>query len=314
MKIRLIQVPYDSGHRDYRAGLGPGYLVEGGAERLLADGYRVVINGLRNRDAVSETLGKLSLLGDITYVAADIGTAGGRSHLAAETLTAVGRLDVLVNNAGITSPGRKDILEATEEDLDTVLAVNLKGPLLLTQIVARHMIEERASDPEFRGRIVNITSISAAVATPNRSEYCISKAGLSMTTKLWATRLAEHGIEVFEVQPGVIRTDMTAPAAEKYTLVPSAVIEPGPSGGSTSCTALCLIDLYRVGEQKHEGDVRHQQGQDQVERLADDIQGHRLAAFHLLRELGEVGLEADGNEGQAEEPTAQRVGYGPEHG
>ena len=149
-------------------------------------------------------------------MAADIGTAGGRSHLAAETLTAVGRLDVLVNNAGITSPGRKDILEATEEDLDTVLAVNLKGPLLLTQIVARHMIEERASDPEFRGRIVNITSISAAVATPNRSEYCISKAGLSMTTMLWATRLTEYGIDVFEVRPGVIQTDMTAPVAEKY--------------------------------------------------------------------------------------------------
>ena len=186
------------------------------AERLLTDGYRVVINGLRDRDAVSGTLEELSLLGDITYVAADVGTAEGRDHLAAETLTAVGRLDVLVNNAGITSPGRKDILEATEEDLDTVLAVNLKGPLLLTQIMARHMIEERASDPAFRGRIVNITSISAVLATPNRSEYCISKAGLSMTTMLWATRLAEYGIDVFEVRPGVIQTDMTAPVAEKY--------------------------------------------------------------------------------------------------
>jgi NAD(P)-dependent dehydrogenase (short-subunit alcohol dehydrogenase family) len=186
------------------------------AERLLADGYRVVINGLRNRDAVSETLGKLSVLGDLTYVAADIGTAEGRDHLAAETLTAVDRLDVLVNNAGITSPGRKDILEAREEDLDTVLSVNLKGPFLLTQRVARHMIEERESDPEFRGRIVNITSISAVLATPNRSEYCISKAGLSMTTMLWATRLAEYGIDVFEVRPGVIQTDMTAPVTDKY--------------------------------------------------------------------------------------------------
>ena len=186
------------------------------AKRLLTDGYRVVINGLRDGDAVSDTVGELSSLGDITYVAADIGTAEGRDHLAAETLTSVGRLDVLVNNAGITSPGRKDILKASESDLDTVLAVNLKGPFLLTQIVARHMIEERASDPEFRGRIVNITSISAVLATPNRSEYCISKAGLSMTTMLWATRLAEYGIDVFEVRPGVIQTDMTAPVAEKY--------------------------------------------------------------------------------------------------
>ena len=158
------------------------------AKRFLTDGYRVVINGLRDHDAVSETLEELSHLGGITYVAADVGTAEGRGHLVAKALTAVGRLDVLVNNAGITSPGRKDILEATEEDLDTVLSVNLKGPFLLTQIVARHMIEEGASDPEFRGRIINITSISAALASPNRSEYCISKAGLSMTTSLWATR------------------------------------------------------------------------------------------------------------------------------
>jgi 3-oxoacyl-[acyl-carrier protein] reductase len=186
------------------------------AERLLTDGYRVVINGVRAPEAVAATLETLSQLGDITYVAADVGTPDGRSRLVIETLAVVGRLDVLVNNAGITSPGRNDILEATEEDLDTVLAVNLKGPFLLTQSLARHMIEERKTDPAFRGRIVNITSISAAVATPNRAEYCISKAGLSMTTMLWATRLAEFGIDVFEVRPGVIQTDMTAPVAEKY--------------------------------------------------------------------------------------------------
>lgn len=193
------------------------------AERLLTDGYQVVINGLREHEAVGATLDALSQLGHVTYVAADIGSAEGRGHLAVETLRAVGRLDVLVNNAGITSPGRKDILEATEEDLDTVLAVNLKGPFLLTQILAQHMIEEHEVDPAFRGRIVNITSISAAVASPNRSEYCISKAGLSMTTMLWATRLAEYGIDVFEVRPGVIQTDMTAPVAKKY----ASLIEAG---------------------------------------------------------------------------------------
>jgi 3-oxoacyl-[acyl-carrier protein] reductase len=193
------------------------------ATRFLTDGYQVVINGLRAREAVAETLESLSRLGDITYVAADVGTAEGRERIVAETLTAVGRLDVLINNAGITSPGRRDILEATEEDLDTVLSVNLKGPFLLTQPLARHMIEEHEADAAFRGRIVNITSISAAVASPNRSEYCISKAGLSMTTLLWATRLAQYGIDVFEVRPGVIQTDMTAPVAEKY----EALIEDG---------------------------------------------------------------------------------------
>ena len=193
------------------------------ATRLLTDGYQVVINGLRAEEALAETLESLSRLGDITYVAADVGAAEGRERIVAETLTAVGRLDVLVNNAGITSPGRKDILEVTEEDLDTVLSVNLKGPFLLTQSLARHMIEEHETDAAFRGRIVNITSISAAVVSPNRSEYCISKAGLSVTTLLWATRLAEHGIDVFEVRPGVIQTDMTAPVAEKY----EALIEDG---------------------------------------------------------------------------------------
>lgn len=193
------------------------------ARRLLTDGYQVVINGLRATDAIAETLEELARVGEITYVAADVGEADGRNHLVAETLKAVGRLDVLVNNAGITSPGRKDLLEVSEEDLDAVLAVNLKGPFLLTQSLARHMIQEHDVDPSFRGRIVNITSVSAAVVSPNRAEYCISKAGLSMTTLLWATRLADHGIDVYEVRPGVIETDMTAPVAEKY----EALIEAG---------------------------------------------------------------------------------------
>jgi NAD(P)-dependent dehydrogenase (short-subunit alcohol dehydrogenase family) len=224
------------------------------AERLLTDGYQVVINGVRDKNAVAETLEDLSRLGDVTYVAADVGTADGRSQLVGETLEAVGRLDVLVNNAGITSPGRRDILEATEEDLDTVLAVNLKGPFLLTQSLARHMIEQHEKEPSFRGRIVNITSISAVLATPNRSEYCISKAGLSMTTKLWATRLAEYGIDVFEVRPGVIETDMTAPVKEKYqTLIENGLtLEPRfglPADVAAVVAALAGGDIpYATGQ------------------------------------------------------------------
>jgi len=224
------------------------------AERLLTDGYQVVINGVRDNNAVADTLEALSRLGDVTYVAADVGSADGRARLAAETVQAVGRLDVLVNNAGITSPGRKDILEATEEDLDTVLAVNLKGPFLLTQSLARHMIEHHKQDPAFRGRIVNITSISAAVATPNRSEYCISKAGLSMTTMLWATRLAEYGIDVFEVRPGVIQTDMTAPVQDKYqTLIEDGLtLEPRfglPADVAAVVAALAGGDIpYSTGQ------------------------------------------------------------------
>ena len=186
------------------------------AERLLRDDFRVVINGVRQADEVSDVVGRLSEIGDVTYVAANIGDADDREHLISSTLEAVDRLDVLVNNAGITSPGRKDMLEASEEDLETVFSVNLIGPFLLTQGLAKHMIEERAADHAFQGSVINITSISSTVASTNRAEYCISKAGFSMATNLWASRLAEHGIDVFEVRPGVIRTDMTAPAVQKY--------------------------------------------------------------------------------------------------
>ena len=186
------------------------------ARRLLGDGYRVVINGTRPPAAVGAVVDELSKAGPVTYVAADVGKANDRERLVVETLADVGRLDVLINNAGITSPGRKDMIEATEDDLDVVLAVNLKGPFFLTQALAKHMIAARGADRDFRGRIVNVTSVSATVASTNRAEYCISKAGLSMTTMLWATRLADHGIDVFEVRPGVIRTGMTAPLAGKY--------------------------------------------------------------------------------------------------
>jgi len=123
---------------------------------------------------------------------------------------------VLVNNAGITSPGRNDMLAVNEADFDTVMAVNLKGPFLLTQAVARRMIEQHEADPSFRGRIVNISSISAVLASTNRAEYCISKAGVSMATKLWASRLAEHDIDVYEVRPGVVESDMTVGVKAKY--------------------------------------------------------------------------------------------------
>lgn len=222
--------------------------------RLLAGGYRVVINGTRPPEAVGAVVDELSEMGPVTYIAADIGRGNDRERLVVETLATAGRLDVLINNAGITSPGRKDMLEATEDDLDAVLAVNLKGPFLLTQALAKHMIDERAADAGFRGRIVNVTSISATVASTNRAEYCISKAGLSMTTMLWATRLAGHGIDVFEVRPGVIRTDMTAPVAERY----ESLIEAGltlerrmgaPEDIATVVTVLAAGDLpYSTGQ------------------------------------------------------------------
>src|SRR5579862_2080435 len=118
------------------------------------------------------------------------------------------RLDVLVNNAGVAPLVRADLIDATPESFDRLITINLRGPYFLTQAVAKWMIEQKQIDATFRGCIVNVTSISATVASTNRGDYCISKAGLAMASQLWAARLAEHDIDVFEVRPGVIETDM----------------------------------------------------------------------------------------------------------
>ena len=122
----------------------------------------------------------------------------------------------MVNNAGVAPKERNDILEATEESYDRVLDINLKGPYFLTQLVARWMIEQKNINPNDTFSIINISSVSATFASVNRGDYCISKAGMTMSTKLWAVRLGEYDIPVYEIQPGIIRTDMTAGVVEKY--------------------------------------------------------------------------------------------------
>ncbi len=127
-----------------------------------------------------------------------------------------GRLDVLVNNAGVAPDVRADILQAGPESFDRLININLRGPYFLTQACANWMIEQQSASPDFRGVVVNVSSVSANVASVNRGDYCISKAGVAMATQLWAVRLAEFGIDVFEVRPGIIATDMTAGVTEKY--------------------------------------------------------------------------------------------------
>ena len=122
----------------------------------------------------------------------DVSVAADRQSIVNAVRNRFGRLDVLVNNAGVAPSPRADILDATEESFDRVLGINLKGPYFLTQLVARWMIEQRKSNPEFSGVIVNISSVSATEASINRGDYCISKAGIAMATQLWAHRLAEH--------------------------------------------------------------------------------------------------------------------------
>ena len=184
---------------------------------LAADGCAIAVCGVRERSAVEDVLDELRELGaDVLYCQADVADRQARDRLLSEVKHRFGHLNVLVNNAGVAPKVRADVLEATEESFERVMRINLQGPYFLTQAVANWMIEQRRENEDFGGCIVNISSISASVASPSRGEYCISKAGLSMATKLWAARLGEYGIPVYEVRPGVIKTDMTRPVQEKY--------------------------------------------------------------------------------------------------
>jgi NAD(P)-dependent dehydrogenase (short-subunit alcohol dehydrogenase family) len=146
----------------------------------------------------------------------DVSSAEDRSSLLALTKGKFGRCDMLVNNAGVAPSKRTDLLEATEESFDRVMGINLKGPYFLTQQVANWMIEQKKTHPKRAFRIVSTGSISAYTSSPARGEYCVSKAGISMMTKLYADRLAEYGIGVFEISPGIIETDMTRVVKDKY--------------------------------------------------------------------------------------------------
>lgn len=187
------------------------------AHALVKEGYRVAINGVRPIQQVVETLNDLKADGgEVVYCQGDIANPDERKKIVEEIKNQWGDLHVLVNNAGIAPKERKDILEADEKSYDRLMNVNLKGPYFLTQQVANWMIKQKIKNPKNRFTIINISSVSATTASVNRGDYCISKAGISMATKLWAARLGEFDIPVYEVQPGVIRTDMTAGVIEKY--------------------------------------------------------------------------------------------------
>lgn len=190
---------------------GIGY---GIAERLAEEGYDLAICGRRPAADVDESLQGLRDRGaEVLYVPADVGRREDRTALLDAVRSRFGRLDALVNNAGMAPRVRRDILEAEEESYDEVMGVNLRGPYFLTQAAARWMTEAGNSGDR---SIVFITSVSATVASPSRGEYCLSKAGLAMAARLWAVRLAEFGIKVYELRPGVIATDMTSGVKEKY--------------------------------------------------------------------------------------------------
>ncbi len=191
-------------------GIGKAIAIE-----LAVVGYDLVINRVTREP--TETRQRIIDKGaDCELVFGNIGNAEDRIRLVEAVKERFGRCDLLVNNAAAAPQKRLDILESTEESFDEVIAVNLKGPYFLTQQIANWMIEQKKHHPERCCRIVNIGSISAYTSSPSRGEYCISKAGIAMMTKLYADRLAEFGIGVYEIRPGVIETDMTKPVKSKY--------------------------------------------------------------------------------------------------
>jgi NAD(P)-dependent dehydrogenase (short-subunit alcohol dehydrogenase family) len=231
-------------------GIGLGISTE-----LAKAGFDLVINGIRDKASVNDVLVSLNKFGgEVIYLQGDISSTKDRMEIINKALSHYGHLNILVNNAGVAPLERKDILEAAEESFDRVMTTNLKGPYFLTQQIARHMINFKKENPSVFCCIINISSISASVVSTNRGEYCISKAGIAMATKLWAARLGEYDIPVYEIQPGIIWSDMTSGVSEKYNKLFKEGLAVTPRWGlpedvGKAAVSLCLgLFPYSTGQ------------------------------------------------------------------
>lgn len=242
--------------------------------RLLADGYAVAI--LATRPEPTELLDELRAAGpdggpaEVIYVQGSVAELADHDRYVAAALDAWGRIDLLVNNAGVAPSVRADLLEAGAESFDRVLGINLRGPYFLTQRVANAMIAGRGDTTGEEtpvGTIINVSSISATAVSTNRGEYCVSKAGVSMGTQLFAVRLAPEGIVVYEVRPGVIATDMTAGVTEKYDKLLADGLAPNPRWGRPSDVAGAVAILASGQTPYSTGEVFHVDGGMHIPRL-----------------------------------------------
>jgi NAD(P)-dependent dehydrogenase (short-subunit alcohol dehydrogenase family) len=188
------------------------------ARALARDGWRLGLGGTRDDAELRPVVDELRAAGSpgVRYFRADIADAAARARLISEVREQIGVVDALVNNAGRAPRARADLLEAGEDSFEELLRTNLQGPYFLTQAIARDQVEQRRRDPSFAAAIVFVTSVSAQMASTNRGDYCVSKAGLAMAARLFAVRLAGDGIPVFEVRPGIVATDMTAGVRDVY--------------------------------------------------------------------------------------------------
>lgn len=219
---------------------GIGY---GISQALAQEGYSLAILGRSDNAEVEERISQLPVASEPHfYFQGDLSDKASRTAFCHEIIKTFGHIDVLVNNAGVAPKVRMDLLEMTEESFDFVMDINLKGTFFLTQAVAKLMIEQKQ-----RGKIINISSLSAYAVSLNRGEYCLSKAGISMLTKLFAIRLSSHGINVYEVRPGIIDTDMTAPAKAKYDALIAEGLTPIQRWGTPEDVANVVAALCSDG-------------------------------------------------------------------
>lgn len=196
-----------------RRGIGLGI-----AKKLAENGYTVVMSATAQKEDVADLLNEFSEEGcSADYFKCDISDSEERKNLVNYVMEKYGRIDVFVNNAGVAPLVRLDVLETTEESFDRLMNTNLKGTFFLTQLAANAMLSVKDKIEDYAPRIINISSVSVYASSVNRGEYCVSKAGISMSTTLFADRLAEEGIPVFEIRPGIILTDMTEKVKDKYS-------------------------------------------------------------------------------------------------
>ncbi|MBP5543002.1 MAG: 3-ketoacyl-ACP reductase [Kiritimatiellae bacterium] len=220
-------------------------------DALASDGWAVAFTGRKQAEEMAQRLEALRALGapDADYFQSDVSDLDAHEPLLDAIFAKFGRLDALVNNAGVAPQVRLDVLETTPESFDRLLNTNLRGPFFLTQAAARRFVANKT-----KATIVNVGSISATVASVSRGEYCISKAGVAMATSLWATRLAAEGIRVYEVRPGVIHTDMTGPVREKYDRLLAEGLAPQARWGEPEDIGKAVAMLLR-------GDLAYSTGQ-----------------------------------------------------
>jgi NAD(P)-dependent dehydrogenase (short-subunit alcohol dehydrogenase family) len=238
------------------------------ARALARDGWDLLLSGLRPAVDVTPVMLELESLGStVAYAVADISDTAARAALVEDVRSRHGAVNALVNNAGRAPRARADILDATEESFEEVLRTNLQGPYFLTQAIARDMLERAHADATFRGAIVFVTSVSAEMASINRGEYCVSKAGLAMTARLFAVRLAAGGIPVYEVRPGIIATDMTAGVRETYDRRIAEGLVPEGRWGQPDDVGTAVAALLRGDVPYATGTVVHLDGGLSIPRL-----------------------------------------------